>query len=71
MFLIKKGTTVDVARLTGETVQHVTKHENLFEKHEVVIDPLFNLGPAAGELYGFERDGFTLYVDQASVTYMG
>jgi hypothetical protein len=52
-------------------VQHVTKHENLFEKHEVVIDPLFNLGPAAGELYGFERDGFTLYVDQASVTYMG
>ena len=72
MFLIKKNTPVTVVRPTGEEVDHVTRKDNMFDKHEVVADPLFSLAPAVGELFGFECEetGFTLYVDQNHVKYL-
>jgi hypothetical protein len=72
MFLVEKNTAVTVVRPSGEEVEYITQKDNFFEKGEVVIDPLFNLGPAAGALYGFECEetGFALYVDQKHVTYL-
>ena len=73
MFLIKKNTPVTVVRPSGEEVEHVTRKDNIFDKHEVVADPLFNLAPSVGELFGFECEetGFTLYVSQDNVKYLG
>ena len=73
MFLIKKNTPVTVVRPSGEEVEHVTRKDNMFDKHEVVADPLFNLAPSVGELFGFECEetGFTLYVNQDNVKYLG
>jgi len=72
MFLVPVGIPCQVTHVEKNLgpIEHITRKENLFEKHEVVFDPLFNLAPAMGDLYGFERDGYTLYVDQKNVEYI-
>jgi len=71
MFLVPKGSSCRVVREGGEkTISHTTRHENIFEKYEVVADPLFNLAPSVGNLYGFKRDGWTLWVDADKVQYL-
>ena len=45
-----------------------TTQENIFEESEVVFDPSFKIGVSIGpSIYGFEKQGFTLVVEQRYV----
>tara|TARA_Y100000310_G_scaffold17817_1_gene17621 strand:- start:189 stop:416 length:228 start_codon:yes stop_codon:yes gene_type:complete len=73
MFLVLKGTPCQVTHFEKKLgpVEHVTRKDNLFDKHEVVFDPLFNLAPSLGDLYGFqcEETGYTLFVSQKHIKF--
>jgi hypothetical protein len=70
MFHILQYTPCKVLKPDGTIHDHTTQKVNFFDKHEVVNEPGFKLGPAIGKLYGFERDGFTLYVHAKYIEYV-
>jgi len=87
MFLVPKGTLVKVKKARAEFYpknikDHVTKKDNLFDKHEVVLDPIGKLGCCQNDhvigghyekagYYGFLREGWQVIVSANKVQYLG
>lgn len=87
MFLVPTGTKSRVIKekaewLPGNFRQWTTRKENVFDKHEVAVDPVGKLGVhrgfsktiggayAAGGYYGFARDGYIILVRAVDVEYL-
>jgi hypothetical protein len=87
MFEVKQGTECQLVRRGTEWFSenfrmHVTQNDNIFDKHQVVVDPVGKLGAnrshknlvggawAAAGYYGFEAAGWILMVHASNVTYL-
>ena len=86
MFFIPAGTDVRVVKngkdwSPNNVKMCKTKHDNVFDKEQVVVDPVGKLGTnrengntiggayAKAGWYGFESDGWTLLVHSSAVKY--
>lgn len=86
MFLIPQGTRIQAVRSgldwsPRNMRSHVTRKDNVFDKEEVIVDPVGKLGAnrqhactiggsyARNGWYGFESDGWIMLVPANQVTY--
>ena len=86
MFLVKAGTTAKLkpshdAYYTGVLKTITTKKDLIFEKHEMILDPVGKCGCCQNKCvvggvweragwYGFERDGWDLLILAQKVKYL-
>lgn len=86
MFLVPEGTLVQAVRSgldwsPRNMREHVTRKDNVFDKEEVIVDPVGKLGCnrsyaqtiggryAQSGWYGFESEGWVMLVPANQVTY--
>jgi len=84
LFIIKKNTPIKVIKEGKEWYSKnfkdtFTKHENIFELHDIIVDPLGNIGStrfnkvtigslfAENGYYGFKKDGWVMLVSANNV----
>jgi hypothetical protein len=86
MFEILKGTEIKAIRsgldwYDKNMVRCLTKQNNLFDKHEVVLDPVGQLGCCRNDrviggsyeragYYGFKKGNWTMIVHASKVQYL-